>query len=109
MIGTSPLERARVRELERIADLGVLLRAAQIVHATRSPLGLPPSPELVERSRGPLVREILRAAQCALPRRRGPRGFAPRAQGWGTTTSLERTSWTFLTPRAIRTTRSAMS
>jgi glutathione S-transferase len=30
MIGTSPLERARVREVERMADLGVLLRVAVI-------------------------------------------------------------------------------
>src|SRR5712692_9124803 len=30
MIGTSPLERARVRALERIADLGVLGRVATI-------------------------------------------------------------------------------
>jgi glutathione S-transferase len=54
MIGVDPVERARVRELERIADLGVLLRSARIVHATRSPLGLPPCPEVAERERGPL-------------------------------------------------------
>lgn len=46
MIGRSPLERARVRELERIADLGVLVPAARVVHATKSPLGWPPSPEV---------------------------------------------------------------
>jgi glutathione S-transferase len=46
MIGCTALERARVRELERIADLGVLVPAARIVHATNSPLGLPPSPEV---------------------------------------------------------------
>jgi glutathione S-transferase len=34
MIGTSPLERGRVRELERIADLGVLLRVATIFQNT---------------------------------------------------------------------------
>lgn len=46
MLGTTPLERARTRELERLADLGVLIAAARVVHATRSPLGLPPAPEV---------------------------------------------------------------
>jgi glutathione S-transferase len=55
LIGRTPEERARVRELERIAELGVLGPIARIVHATRSPLGLPPAPELA------------RAAQAALP------------------------------------------
>jgi len=34
MIGARPLERARVRELERIADLGVMLRLATIFQNT---------------------------------------------------------------------------
>jgi glutathione S-transferase len=34
MIGTAALERARVRELERIAEIGVLLRVAQIFQNT---------------------------------------------------------------------------
>ncbi len=46
MIGTTPLERARVRRLERICDLGVLGRAARWVHSTKSPLGLPPNEEV---------------------------------------------------------------
>ena len=46
LIGRTPEERARVRELERIAELAVLQPIARIVHATNSPLGLPPSPEL---------------------------------------------------------------
>ena len=50
MIGSEPVVRARVRELERIADLGVLIAAARAVHATKSPLGLPPSPEIAESS-----------------------------------------------------------
>jgi len=41
MLGSTPLERARVRMLERVADLGVLIPVARIIHATRSPLGLP--------------------------------------------------------------------
>jgi glutathione S-transferase len=46
LIGSTPAARARVRELERIAELAVLQPIARIVHATNSPLGLPPSPEL---------------------------------------------------------------
>jgi glutathione S-transferase len=60
MIGRSPRERARVRELERIADLGVLVPCARIVHATKSPLGLPASPEVAA-----LFRRILPEA-CKL-------------------------------------------
>ncbi len=48
MIGRDPLERARVRSLERIAEVGVLHRVARIVHSTRSPLGWPPVPEIAE-------------------------------------------------------------
>lgn len=58
MIGTDPRGRARVRELERIAETGVLQPVGRIVHATNSPLGLPPSPEVAEQARqalpGPL-------------------------------------------------------
>jgi len=48
MIGTFALERARTREIERIAESGVLTAAARVVHATRSPLGWPPRPEVAE-------------------------------------------------------------
>ncbi|NNL85217.1 MAG: glutathione S-transferase family protein, partial [Myxococcales bacterium] len=51
MIGETPAERARVRRLERIADLSVLLPIARIVHATRSPIGLPASEEAAQRAR----------------------------------------------------------
>ena len=46
LIGSDALERARVRELERIAELGVLLPVARIIHATNSPLGLAAVPEI---------------------------------------------------------------
>jgi glutathione S-transferase len=46
MIGANAEERARVRELERIAETGVLFPVAHIVHSTNSPLGLPPIPEM---------------------------------------------------------------
>lgn len=52
--GDTPLERARAREVERIADLGVLIAAGRLVHATRSPLGLPPSPEIAAAARASL-------------------------------------------------------
>ena len=44
MIGRTALERARVRDLERIADVRVLLPLVQIIHATNSPLGYAPNP-----------------------------------------------------------------
>lgn len=46
MIGRDPQERARVRELERIAEMGVLGPVARIVHATNSPLGLESDPAI---------------------------------------------------------------
>jgi glutathione S-transferase len=52
MIGRDPLERARVRELERTIDIELLMRVAQIVHNTRSPLpGFQELPEVAERER----------------------------------------------------------
>jgi len=54
LIGATPRERARVRQLERIVDLGVLIPIARIVHTTRSPLGLPPDPEVAAYFRGRL-------------------------------------------------------
>ena len=45
MIGQTLLERARVRELKRIVELGVL-PIGRIIHATNSPIGLPPNPEV---------------------------------------------------------------
>ena len=51
LIGRTAEERARVRELERIAELAVLGPIARIVHATRSPLGWPADPALAESAR----------------------------------------------------------
>ena len=59
MIGTDPLERARVRELERIAELGVLGPVARVIHATNSPLGLPPVPEVAAYFRASLPDALL--------------------------------------------------
>ena len=46
LIGRTPEQRARVRELERIAEMSVLHPIARAVHGTRSPLGWPPAPEV---------------------------------------------------------------
>jgi glutathione S-transferase len=51
MIGQTSLLRARVRELERIIELGILLPIGRIIHATNSPLGLPPNPEVASHFR----------------------------------------------------------
>jgi glutathione S-transferase len=44
LIGSTPEERARVRNIERRVDTGVLMPGARAVHATDSPLGLPANP-----------------------------------------------------------------
>jgi glutathione S-transferase len=54
MVGTTPLARARTRELERIIEIGILRSIAEIVHATDSPLGLPPDPRVAGLFRGRL-------------------------------------------------------
>jgi len=47
MIGTTPQERARVRALERTADLGVLMGVARVLHNTHSVLpGRVPNPDV---------------------------------------------------------------
>jgi glutathione S-transferase len=46
MLGATPLERLRVRSAERLVETAVLQPIALIVHATRSPLGHPPRPEM---------------------------------------------------------------
>jgi glutathione S-transferase len=48
MIGTSASERAFTRERERLAEMRVLNPTARLVHATNSPLGLPPDPAIAE-------------------------------------------------------------
>lgn len=51
MWGPDPVSRAGARQLERIADLGVLIGAAREIHNTNSPLGLPPNPPVAEHYR----------------------------------------------------------
>jgi len=75
MWGSTPLERARARELERICEAGVLQPIARIIHATRSPLGLPPRPQVADASREVLdkVLPVLDARIGAGPFVVGPR------------------------------------
>ena len=58
MWGRDALERAHARDVERIADGKVLVQIARYVHATRSPLGLPPNPAAAD--------DALRALSSAL-------------------------------------------
>jgi len=48
LIGAEPRERARVLDFERVAEQGVLVSVARIVHATNSPLGLAPKPAVAD-------------------------------------------------------------
>jgi glutathione S-transferase len=70
MIGREPGERARVRELERIAEMGVLQPVARIVHATNSPLGLEPDPRMAAYFR-PVLEKALRVLDEKLSDGRG--------------------------------------
>jgi glutathione S-transferase len=48
----------------RICDRGVLISIALIVHATRSPLGLAPSPEIAENAQAALKRPLRLLDDC---------------------------------------------
>lgn len=75
MIGTTPLERAHSRSLERFVDLGVLLPVGRVVHATNSPLGLPPNPAVAQQAR-----EMLEQALGVLDARIGDGPFLAGAR-----------------------------
>jgi glutathione S-transferase len=60
MIGSTPVERAQTRRIDRICELGVMFRVAWIVHGTNSPLpDVPANPAIAEHARAELP-EILR-------------------------------------------------
>jgi glutathione S-transferase len=61
MIGTSPLERAHVRELERIIELSVLGRVARVFRNSHPMFASSQIPKVAEQARGelPAVLEIL--------------------------------------------------
>ncbi len=48
MIGRTPDERAFTRAAERDIELNLLARTIRLVHATKSPLGLPPNPAIAD-------------------------------------------------------------
>lgn len=54
LYGPDPEARALGRQLERIADLGVLMPIARVVHTTNSPLGLRPNPQVADFNRAML-------------------------------------------------------
>ena len=54
MLGSTPLERTQVRELDRIAELRVLLPLGRLVHSTNSPMARRPEPALAEHYKGML-------------------------------------------------------
>ena len=56
LIGASAVERAQTLTVERIAELGVLFPMARVVHATDSPLGLAPRPEVASMFREAFVK-----------------------------------------------------
>jgi glutathione S-transferase len=65
MIGSDPLSRLRTRAFERQVETGILNPMARFVHASNSPLGLPPKPEVaaiewerVEKALGRLEQKI---------------------------------------------------
>ncbi len=60
LIGRSPLERAQTRALERFIELNVFLRIIRAVHASNSPLGLPPNPAIAENELARLPRALAR-------------------------------------------------
>ena len=53
--GSDPESRVAARQAERMADLGVLIPIARIVHATDSPIGYPPNPVIAENFRERLI------------------------------------------------------
>jgi len=54
MFGNTTLERARVRELDRVAELRVLLPLGRLVHSTNSPMARRPDPALADHYRSML-------------------------------------------------------
>jgi len=58
MFGDDPEARSFARQIERIADLRVLIPIGGIVHATDSPVGYPPDPTIAEYWRKRLPRNL---------------------------------------------------
>jgi len=54
LIGSDPLARARTRSLERKVEAQLLNPIGRLVHATNSPIGLPPDPAVAQAERARL-------------------------------------------------------
>ncbi|MEM7080050.1 MAG: glutathione S-transferase family protein [Pseudomonadota bacterium] len=48
MLGQDALEQAQVRGAERAIEMNIFLRLVRIIHATCSPIGLPPNPGVAQ-------------------------------------------------------------
>ncbi|MFT4571438.1 MAG: glutathione S-transferase [Hyphomicrobiaceae bacterium] len=51
LIGRTPRDRAQIRSMERMIETGIMNRIAAYVHATNSPIGVPPSEDAATRAR----------------------------------------------------------
>lgn len=71
MIGRTPEDRLRTREYERQVETTLLNRIGRLVHATNSPLGLPPNPAVAEPEQAALPQ-----AMALVDQRIGDRPFA---------------------------------
>lgn len=58
MFGETPEARAVARQIERIADLGVLIPVGSIIHATDSPVGYPANPPVADYFHGRLPAKL---------------------------------------------------
>ena len=77
----SPEQRSRVREVERFAEMSVLKPLAYVVHATNSPLGLDPVPEVAAFFDEGLQRSLARFDERFRPARRRRRRSSSRIGG----------------------------
>lgn len=60
MIGKDPLARAKTLQTERFIEMSVLQRLVRLIHATNSPLGLPPNPGIAESESARLPNSLAR-------------------------------------------------
>ena len=58
MWGSTLKQRVRAKELERIAEMKLLEPIAQYIHATQSPIGLPPNEVLASNALSKIVKPL---------------------------------------------------
>ena len=64
LIGRDAEERLHIRTLERMIEMTLLIPVMRLVHATRSPLGLPPNPAVAEQEQARLPARLQRLNQA---------------------------------------------